>query len=153
MKKLFPLASLLMIAAFSFMSCQPDKDPPQPTRTDLLTKSPWKFENSGIDVNKDGTIDVGDLEPCQTDDLVTFFKNNVASFDPKEQKCDPDDVPESVKWTWRDSEQKSLRISYTDGSADDISDVLEISETRLVLKITEPGSSVAIADFLIVLKH
>jgi Lipocalin-like domain len=153
MKKLFPLTVLITITALAIVSCQPDKDPPQPTHTDLLTKAPWKFENSGIDVNRDGNVDVGDLEPCQTDDLVTFFKDNVASFDPKEQKCDPDDMPESVKWSWRDAEQKSLRITYSDGSADDVSDVLELSETRLVLKIAEPGSPVGIADFLIILKH
>lgn len=153
MKKLFPLTSLLMIATLSFTSCKPDQDPPKPVHTDLLTKAPWKFENAGMDLNGDGTIDVGDLESCQTDDIVTFFKNNVANFDPKEQKCDPDDVAETVKWSWRDAEQKSLRISYNDGSADDISDILELSETRLVLKQIEPGASAGIADFIIVFKH
>jgi hypothetical protein len=153
MKKLFSTVLVLATICLSFTNCSPEEKPTEPNNAYLLTKTPWKFENAGVDLNKDGTVDVGDLEPCQTDDLVTFFKNNTATLDPKEQKCEPDEVIENVKWSWRDAEQKSIRISYTDGSADDIADVLEISETRLVLKVTEGGSPAGIPDFIIILKH
>ncbi len=51
---------ILFIASLSTISCQKNSgdDNNEETKTQLLIKSSWKFDNAGIDQNKDGTAEL-----------------------------------------------------------------------------------------------
>src|SRR4051794_39673905 len=53
--------TLSTIALILLISCGKDKNnnqPQQPTKTELITKSSWKYESGGVDQDKNGTFDI-----------------------------------------------------------------------------------------------
>ena len=110
----------LLLSALLFTNCskKSDPDPAPATKTDHLTSSAWKYDNAGIDLNKDGTIDQplssiapGVLQTCQTDNLLTFKKDNSGSVDEGATKCNPaDNATTTFNWSFADNET-NLNIS------------------------------------------
>jgi len=100
--KLFTIAVLLCVV---FFSCKKkDSDSPSGSnKTTLLTQSSWKFNNAGIDPNKDGNIDTdisGFVSDCLKDNTVSFSSsNNSGTMDEGASKCNTSD-PQSVPFTW-----------------------------------------------------
>ncbi|HEX9513647.1 MAG TPA: lipocalin family protein [Puia sp.] len=71
------------------------------SRTTLITAASWKFDSAGIDLNKDGIIDVVDttLLPCQKDNTYTFNKDSTGVMDEGATKCNSTD-PQTTAFTW-----------------------------------------------------
>lgn len=99
MKKTF---SFILLASF-IASCQKDgAKNTEPTKTDVLVQSSWKFDNAGIDTNKDGTIEFdisSQIQACLKDNTITFTKNNTGTVDEGPTKCDPAS-PQTLPITW-----------------------------------------------------
>lgn len=82
-----------------------NKDTPPPgvsNNTQLITSSAWKYDNAGLDLDKNGTIDVsvtGQLQACQLDNFLTLSTNGTGVANEGATKCDPS-APQTVAVTW-----------------------------------------------------
>jgi hypothetical protein len=114
-------SSLLFVSALTLLmgSCKKETTNPTPaqTNTDHLTTSAWKHESSGVDTDKDGSINVPlatlgvTLPACRLDNLLTFKKDNTAMADEGATKCNDSD-PQSTNFNWSFADnEKSLNIS------------------------------------------
>jgi hypothetical protein len=99
------LFAIVILSSILFVACKKkDSDSPGGSnKTALLTQSSWKFNNAGIDPNKDGTIDTdisGFISACLKDNTVSFSStNNSGTMDEGASKCNTSD-PQSVPFTW-----------------------------------------------------
>jgi hypothetical protein len=88
---------------FGSVACQKDSSSSSgTTKTDLITKSSWKFEDVGGDANKDGTIDLSlssQLPDCVKDNFLTLSSNGSGVVDEGTLKCDVSD-PQTTAVTW-----------------------------------------------------
>lgn len=102
-KNVKKLAGFFFGALMLFAACNPPVDPSPRTKTDLITASPWKFSQAGIDNNGDGTIDIflppGILQACATDNILTFNKDKSGIVDEGATKCSTA-TPQMVPFTW-----------------------------------------------------
>ena len=107
--KNFP-SILYLTLAFLLIQCKKESDPPpQPTKTDHITASPWKLEDAGLDQNKDGSIEFSvfaSLPACLVDNTISFKTDNTGLTDEGSQKCNTSD-PQSTAFNW----------SFADGEA------------------------------------
>ncbi|MFN2438954.1 MAG: hypothetical protein ABR503_07120 [Chitinophagaceae bacterium] len=88
----------------AFLGCQKDNSGSSaPTKTELITKSSWKYDNAGIDIDKNGVIDIpppaGTLEACATDNFLLLASNGTGNVDEGPTKCNAGS-PQSVALTW-----------------------------------------------------
>ena len=160
--KIFPSFIGIVLPVLLFTGCQKksDPDPNQTTKTDLLSKSTWKYENAGIDQDKNGTIDLaistiapGVILTCQTDNILTFKSNNSGTVDEGATKCNTGDATTtSFNWNFADNET-ALNISNNVFSImNGKSKIVTLSETALTLSrdTTVFNSNVAL---VVTLKH
>ncbi|MDB5206896.1 MAG: hypothetical protein JWR72_1971 [Flavisolibacter sp.] len=101
--KIFSLLTCLLIG-IGFWSCSKDSDPApvQPTKTDNISSSAWKYESGGVDQDKNGTIDIAGTTlfgPCSLDNTITFKKDNTGITDEGSIKCNGTD-PQSAPFNW-----------------------------------------------------
>lgn len=114
--KIFSTLLLLTGAGAALIACQKDTNAtPAPTKTEYLTASAWVHESSGIDLDKNGTIDFpftnAVLPDCLFDNKLTFKKDYTAVADEGATKCNPAD-PQTSTFTWSfGSNETSLNIS------------------------------------------
>ena len=90
-----------IIACCFFIACKKDK---APTKTELLTKSSWKYESGGVDQDRNGTVDIsfaatGLLQPCILDNFGIFVSNGTGTSDEGATKCTPT-APQTAAFTW-----------------------------------------------------
>jgi hypothetical protein len=106
------LACLCMV----YVSCKKNETNNTPTKMDHITAGPWVHESSGVDVGRDGTIDIpmaslGTIPACRLDNLLTFRKDGTAVADEGATKCEGTDPQTSTfNWAFADNET-SLQIS------------------------------------------
>ena len=95
----------LALLSLAFLSCDKDNDGPTgPTRTELLTSSAWKYDNGGIDQDKNGTVDLtfemtGVVQPCHLDNTVVFMSNGSGTADEGATKCNIA-TPQTTAFNW-----------------------------------------------------
>src|ERR1700726_2193975 len=72
-----------------------------PSRITLVTQASWKFDSAGVDLDKNGTIDVIDttLQPCLKDNTYLFNKDSTGVADNGPTKCNASD-PQTTPFTW-----------------------------------------------------
>lgn len=103
---------LLLVASASFFSCEKESDQPpaEATKTDQITASAWVHESSGIDMDKNGTIDVASalagIPACRLDNVLTFKKDGTATADEGATKCDQAD-PQTTNFNWSFADNES----------------------------------------------
>jgi hypothetical protein len=92
------LFSLLFLAIF--MGCGKSSSP-APSNPSQITVSAWKYDTSGVDLDKNGSIDFADtlLKPCQKDNTYLFKIDSSGVSDEGTTKCNGAD-PQSVPFTW-----------------------------------------------------
>ena len=99
--KIFSTASLLFFCLF-VVSCQKEED--EPTKTEQISSSPWVHESSGIDSDKNGTIDIplllAGVPECRLDNVLTFKPDGSATSAEGTTRCSPTD-PETTNFNWR----------------------------------------------------
>lgn len=91
----FPVLVILLAA------CHREK--PQKSRTEIITASPWKYYQAGLDLDNNGTIDTtlrADLLPvCYTDNMLTFKADSIGILDENINRCLPS-RPQTSSFTW-----------------------------------------------------
>lgn len=143
------LGSLLVLG-----SCQKDGSSSNTakTKTELITSSSWKYNDAKIDTDNNGTGDVslpaGFIEPCQTDNKITFTSNGAGTVDEGPTKCDAAD-PQSIPFTWSFTNNETT-INFSSalfaGIGGDFK-IISLTETDLIIsqQVTIPPSPIAIS--------
>lgn len=96
---------ILALSSAALFGCEKDDDDnnQQSEKTTFLVQSAWRFDNAGIDVDRNGTIETalpaGSLESCFTDNTITFSANGNGMVDEGPTKCDAAD-PQTTPFTW-----------------------------------------------------
>jgi hypothetical protein len=102
------LLKLFLLVFFPAVLCSScGKNNSEKTRSELLTKTGWKYEKAGFDSNQDGYIDVLDakISDCESDDIIQFNPDGTGSFNIGSMKCDPSDPPSlPFMWSFEDKE-------------------------------------------------
>ena len=104
---------ILAIFSFVFFSCDKDDSSSPGTTTSnttILAQQSWKFNNAGLDPNKDGTIDTdvsSQVLACLKDNSVTFAANGSGTVDEGATKCNTAD-PQTLPFTWSFASNETL---------------------------------------------
>ncbi len=142
-----PLLLLACLVSFALLSCSKNDDGPSKSRTELLTVSAWKIASVGIDLDKNGTIDLPyTLEACEKDNTYSFHTDGHGEANEGAAKCDPDDPQTSAfSWSFKDNE-KILSITYPGSvlSGDTNIKSLSSSKMEIFLDTTDPDSGFAV---------
>jgi hypothetical protein len=92
---------LTIAVCFVFGACEKDSSD-SPTKTELITKSAWKFDDAGADADKNGTVDISfasQLPSCLTDNSLTLSADGSGMVDEGAAKCDLS-LPQTTAVTW-----------------------------------------------------
>lgn len=147
---------LLGIALVSIVACS--KKSSGTSRTELVTKATWRYENSGLDVNKDGFIDTslppGYVENCDKDNTLTFKSDGTGIMDEGASKCDPGN-PQSSPFTWTFKNGETV-INFPSvvlsGISGDVT-ILKLTDTELdISKEVNIGSPTTV-NVIVEFKH
>src|SRR5436190_5553248 len=96
------LATALCFTTLFFTNCNKNDDPappPPPTKTELITKSSWKFSSakaSGIDVT-------AQIPACFKDNTMTFVTGGTGTISEGATICSPA-APATFTWAFQTSE-------------------------------------------------
>ncbi|NTS42472.1 hypothetical protein HRG84_16340 [Flavisolibacter sp. BT320] len=104
--KIFSAAGALCFCLL-FSSCQKEDD--KPSKTGEISSSPWVHESSGIDTDKNGTIDISLLmagvPECRLDNVLTFRADGSATAGEGATKCNTSDpATTNFNWSFTDNE-------------------------------------------------
>lgn len=71
------------------------------SRTALLTTGAWKYDTAGIDLDRNGTIDIGDttITACYKDNTYQFNKDSTGVVNNGTVKCSSSEA-QTVAFTW-----------------------------------------------------
>lgn len=104
MKKL-PFLSVCLgsLSLLIWTACKKDSSSSSnASRTTLITQTTWRYDTSGIDLDHNGTIDLGNdtlIAKCQKDDIYTFASNGTGTMDEGSLKCSVAD-PQTSSFNW-----------------------------------------------------
>lgn len=101
---------LLFVAALPLLvQCKKDSSENNGSgKIELMTQQTWKYENAGIDADKNGSIDSPlpiTIPACTTDNTITFSSDGKGVVNEGATKCtttDPQTVP--VTWSFTNNE-------------------------------------------------
>lgn len=144
--------SLLAALAFIWASCSKSSNS-TPSRIDLITQASWKYDTSGVDLNKDGVIDAGDtsIPPCEKQYSFQFNKDNTGVLTGGATKCNPSD-PATTNFTWSLTGNNNVLSASNNSFLQGNIGILNVTQTQFLLykDTTLMGTSLR---YLISLKH
>ena len=110
------LATVLCFTTLFFTNCDKNDDPPAPpppTKTELITKSSWKFSSA-----KAGGFDVtAQIPACFKDNTITFVSTGTGTISEGAVACSPA-APATFTWSFQSSEtQISLNTPLITGGS------------------------------------
>ena len=97
---IFPCLITLVLSV-TWASCSKSSSNDNNTNITLLTKSTWKFDTSGIDMDKNGTIDMEDpfIKTCFKDNTFVFNTDSTVVMDEGADKCSTNPQTSTYSWT------------------------------------------------------
>lgn len=93
---------LALSSCLIFFACKKDSSSTTTTKTELISKTSWKYDDAGADADKNGTIDfslTSQIPTCLTDNTLTLSANGSGLVDEGTTKCDPSS-PQTTPVTW-----------------------------------------------------
>lgn len=134
-----PLFFALFALSVVSLSCDKnDNDSNGENKTEIIAQGSWKYDNAGIDQDKNGTIDLplpaGTIPACATDNTVTFSTNGTGIVDEGSTKCNTGD-PQTFPFTWSfANNETTLNIGGGNvlGASGQFK-IVELSATKLTL--------------------
>ena len=141
------LLTALCFTPLVFTNCDKDEDPPPPpapTKTELITKSSWKFSTAFA-----GSTDVSSAPQlaCFKDNIITFSANLTGSINEGTNICSP---TTAGAFTWNfASNETVLHISTVliTGGSNDFT-LVSITETQLVVSQNYPPIGTVTVTFI-----
>lgn len=101
-KRLWIVPCLItLVLSVTWASCSKNSSSNNSNNVTLLTKSTWKFDTSGIDMDMNGTIDQEDpiIEPCFKDNTFVFNTDSTVVMDEGANKCSTNPQTSTYSWT------------------------------------------------------
>lgn len=155
MKKAFFFLPVLVLA----ISCDKNDNKDNTsgtTKTQIITQSAWKFENAGVDFDKNGTAELdisNQIEACAKDNTYKFEANGSGTINEGAMMCSTS-PGQTAPFTWAFiSNETELKI--TSNAAQIINGqykLVGLTDTRMTLSkdttITGMGSATLIANFI-----
>ena len=126
---------MILALSIAWASCGKSNSNNSNYNVTLLTKSIWKFDTAGIDLDKNGTIDQEDnsLEPCFKDNTYVFNKDSTVDMDEGATKCNAaDPQTSSYGWTISNSNPPVLKSDVNPILAEGLK-IKTLSDTKLVV--------------------
>jgi hypothetical protein len=130
------------------------------TKTDFITAGTWKYDNAGIDQDKNGTIDFplttvapALVQSCKTDNVITFNRDKSGVTDEGGTKCTTTDPQTAAfNWNFADSETALEVSNNVFAIMNGKSKILTLTTTAFTLSrdTVLGGTSVAL---VVLLKH
>jgi hypothetical protein len=152
MKQLL-LAACICLFAMPFTGCKKSNSK---SRTELLSQATWKYDNAGLDADRNGTVDAplpaGFLQACDMDNTLTFRSDGTGIVDEGATKCistNPQTAP--FTWSFKDNEQTITFSNAVFGGLNGDVKVKTINENQLELH-KEINAGVVV-NVIIFLKH
>lgn len=105
---LFSITVLLIICT----GCNKDNDN-NINKAEVLTQSPWKFSDAGIDNDRNGSIDnsiASSIDACLKDNIIVFNTNLTGTVDESTNVCAGASQTTPFNWNFTNNEN-SLNIS------------------------------------------
>jgi Lipocalin-like domain len=126
-KLLFSALALTLLAT----ACKKKDD--EPTRTELLTASGWKYAQYGLDANKNGAIEAAEsqLDACELDDTYTFANGGSLTQNVGTVKCFTGETNTTGTWALKNND---TQVDITIFGFTTTLTINELSSSRLVLK-------------------
>jgi hypothetical protein len=110
--KIFSSLLLLTVMGFGVFACKKNTTAAE-SKTDFLASGAWVHESSGVDVDKNGTIELsleaGGVPKCRLDNVLTFQKNNTATADEGATKCNTAD-PQTTQFNWQFADNETALV-------------------------------------------
>lgn len=111
--KIFSSLLLLTVLCAGFFACKKESGPAAETKADLLASGAWLHESSGVDVDKNGTIELtleaAGVPQCRLDNVLTFRKDNTATADEGATKCNTAD-PQTTQFNWQFADNETALL-------------------------------------------
>jgi len=100
----------------------------------LLKKSTWKFDTSGIDMDKNGTIDQEDpiLEPCFKDNTFQFNTDSTVIMDEGADVCSGNQQTGTYSWTISNGNPAILKSNVNPILAEGVK-IYSLTDTKLTV--------------------
>ena len=150
-----PLAALLLVILWTSCSkshSSGDSNGPGTTVT-LITKSTWRYDTSGIDLNKDGIVDLGDtlFQPCTKDNIYTFKSDSTGTMDEGLTKCIAAS-PQTVPFTWSLTNNQTVLTSTVNPLLAGGINIFSLTSTNWILFKDSTVSGISVR-YILNLKH
>lgn len=123
-----------LVLSIAWASCSKSSSGNNNNNVTLLTKGTWKFDTSGIDLDKNGTIDQPDpiLEPCFKDNTFVFYKDSTVVMDEGANKCSTNPQTSTYSWSITNTNPAILKSSVNPILAQGVK-VLTLTDTKLTV--------------------
>jgi len=143
------LFSLTFLAIF--MGCGKSSSPAP--STSLITQSAWKYDTSGADFDKNGSIDFADtlLKACQKDNTYLFKNDSSGVSDEATTKCNAAD-PQSVPFVWGLRNNQTVLVLAGNTVLSGSLNISSVSASKFVLYKDTTITGISFR-YLITLKH
>jgi hypothetical protein len=146
-----PLFLLFLLSLTIWAAC--NKSSSSPSRATLITQSVWRYDTSGIDLNKDGIVDIGDttVTVCEKQYTYLFNKDSTGVLTAGAVKCDPSD-PQTTNFTWSLTNNQTVLTASVNPLLSGGVNILSLDQNKFVVykDTTLLGTSFR---YLISLKH
>lgn len=154
-KRVYPVTGLIVLFSLIVWSaCKKSSGSGGPSANMvLMTQATWKYDTSGIDLNKDGIVDIGDttVPLCEKEYTYLFNKDSTGILTEGATKCNASD-PQTESFTWSfTNNQTGLTASVNPLLSGGVN-IFSLTQTSLILykDTTLLGSSFR---YVISLKH
>ncbi|MHA4807930.1 hypothetical protein ACX0G9_07480 [Flavitalea flava] len=122
----------------------------------LITQTAWKYDTSGIDVNKDGIISAGDfgdatVETCTKDNSYQFKKDSSGTMDEGSLKCSSSD-PQTLPFHWNFTNNQTALVATFNPLLSGGVNIISLTDTKFVV-YKDTSYLGANVRYLISLKH
>ena len=147
MKKQFASLFVVLALAVSIISCKKDNDP-QPSKTDHITASSWKFDKA-----TSGGIDISAQVPaCFKDNVIVFVAGGTGTITEGANVCAPP-APATFTWSFQNNEAV-LRFSSAllPGGSGDFN-IVTLNGTNLVIAQDMNVPPLGMINVVITFKH
>jgi Tfp pilus assembly protein PilW len=110
--KIFSSLLLLTVISVGFLACRKNNNTAE-SKADLLASGAWVHESSGVDMDKNGTIDfsleASGVPQCRLDNVLTFRKDGTAIADEGAAKCNTAD-PQTSQFNWQFADNETAIV-------------------------------------------
>ncbi|HEY4060391.1 MAG TPA: hypothetical protein VGM30_00745 [Puia sp.] len=154
-----PIPALSLAALFStilWTACTKSHSntPGTSAQVTLITQTSWRYDTSGVDLNKDGIVDIGGdtlITTCEKDDIYTFKSDSTGAIDEGATKCHVSD-PQTVPFKWSFTNNATILTATAPPLLTGNINILSLTSTKFVLYRDTTLSGISVR-YLVSLKH